>query len=105
MRPPMRHIAYKVTTTRNAYGDYVQGSQTALTCHFRDISNITIAGNETYQSDAMGWFEPDADISKGDVFLIKDEGYIVERVTKARRLWNPSIQFIKVEFMKYGIIS
>jgi hypothetical protein len=106
MKPPMRHTAYKVTSTRNAYGDYVAGAKTAIVCHFRNVSNIvTTNGSEAFQSDAMAWFEPDSGIVKNDVLIIDDDGWIVERVIKARKLRDSSVQFIKVDLMKYGVIS
>jgi hypothetical protein len=106
MKPAMRHTAYKVSTTRNAYGDYVAGSQTALPCHFRYITSlITTTASEALQSDAMAWFEADSAVVKGDVLLIDDDGFRVERVTKARRLRDTTVLFLKVDLVKYGVIS
>ena len=103
--PPMLHTAYKVSTTRNAYGDFVAGSQTTLVCHFREITSVITDSNETIQSDAMAWFGPDSGVVKNDILMIKEEGYRVERVTKARRLRDPDVLFIKTELLRYGIIS
>ena len=108
----MRHTSYKVTTTRNAYGDYVASGETALACHFRYItiqaggaSSRGVRGNESVDADAMAWFEPDSGIEREDIIKFEGEHFRVEKVTKARRLRDPSVQFIKVELLKYGAIS
>lgn len=101
----MLHTAYKVTTTRNAYGDYVASGTTTHRCHFRYITELQIGGNEVVQSDAMAWFEPDSGIVKGDIVTIDSEHFKIERVVKARRLHSTEVQFIKTYLMKYGLIS
>lgn len=105
MRPPMIHTAYKVTTSRNAYGDYTATTETALACHFRYITDIVTGENEQIQSDAMAWFMPDSGVSKSDIIKFEDEYFMVERVTKARKLRSSAVQFIKVTLYKYGVIS
>lgn len=105
MKPPMLHIAHKVTTTRNAYGDYLSSAETALKCHFRYITQQIIDGNETIQCDAMAWFEPDSGIDRNSIIKFEGEHFKVERVIQARRLRSPEVQFIKVELFKYGVIS
>jgi predicted nuclease of restriction endonuclease-like RecB superfamily len=101
----MLHTAYKATTTRNAYGDYISTVEVAHACHFREITNILTEANEAIQSDAMAWFEPDSGIEKLDIVKINGTHYRVEKVTKARRLRNPNVLFIKTELLKYGVIS
>lgn len=101
----MLHTAYKATTTRNAYGDYISTGETAHACHFREITNIITEANEVIQSDAMAWFEPDSGIDKSDIIKINGTHYRVEKITKARRLHNPNVLFIKAELLKYGVIS
>ena len=104
--PPMFHTAYKVTSSRNAYGDYTASGETSLKCHFRVINTlVTSTDNEQVQSDAMAWFEPDSGVVKGDIIKFEGTHYRVERLTEARRLRNPSILFIKTELLKYGVIS
>lgn len=105
MSPPMLHIAYKVVMTSNAYGDKIAGGETALKCHFREITSEVTQNNEQIDSDAMAWFEPDSGIEKGDVVKFEGTHYRVERVTKARRLRSKAVLFIKVELLKYGKIS
>jgi hypothetical protein len=106
MKPAMRHTAYKITTTRNAYGDYVAGARTAHVCHFRYITELlTTNGNEAVRSDAMAWFESDSGIVKKDILIIDGEGWKVDKVVKARRLRDSEVQFLKVTLMRYGLIS
>lgn len=106
MKPPMRHTAYKITTTKNAYGDYIANGTTSLICHFRYITDITVnTDNLAVQSDAMAWFEPDSGIVKNDLVTIDGEHFRIERVTKARRLRDPTVQFLKCDLQKYGLIS
>lgn len=102
----MLHTAYKITSTRNAYGDFVTSTEVAHKCHFRYITEqVSSSSNETIQSDAMAWFEPDSGIGKKDIILFDDEYFRVERVTRARRLRTPAVQFLKVELLRYGQIS
>jgi hypothetical protein len=102
----MLHTAYKVTTSRSAYGDLTASGTTTLKCHARIITEqVTSTSNETIQSDAMFWFEPDSGVEKSDILKFEGEHYRVERVILARRLRSPGVQFIKVECLKYGTIS
>jgi hypothetical protein len=106
MKPAMRNIAYKKTITRNVYGDFVIGASTALPCHFRYITAVeSTLGSEAVRSDAMAWFEADSGIVKNDILEIDDEGWRVERVTKARRLRDTTVLFLKVDLLRHGMIS
>jgi hypothetical protein len=53
----------------------------------------------------MAWFEPDSGIDRKDIIKFEDEFFRVERVIKARKLRSSEVQFIKVELLKYGVIS
>jgi hypothetical protein len=102
----MNHTAYKVTTARNAYGDFTASGETALICHVRIITDIiTDSNNETVNSDATMWFEPDSGVVKQDIIKYNGVHYRVERITEARRLRDPSVQFLKCDLLKYGVIS
>jgi len=106
MKPPMLHIAYKVTTTRDAYGSYTATGSTALPCHFRSINaQVTGTSNEVVQSDAMAWFEPDSGVGLKDIMMIDGDHYRVERVTQARRLRSSPVLFLKCDLVRYGVIS
>lgn len=103
----MVHTAYKVNTSRNAYGDYVSDSTTTATpCHFRYITKeISGATDEVVSSTAMVWFMPDENVDKGDVIKVDDEYFKIESIIKARRLRNPAVLFLKCSLVKYGFIS
>lgn len=101
MKPPMLHTAYKVTKVRNKYGDYEGNDQTALPCHFREITALIDGLADTIQSDALAWFEPESGVVKGDVISFEDTLYKVERLTKARKLRSTNVEFIKTELMRY----
>lgn len=101
----MIHTAYLVTTSRNAYGDYSASGETALACHFRHITNVVSESNQAINSDAMAWFEPDVNIVKGSIIKFEGEHFRVEKITKARKLRKPQVQFLKTELLKYGVIS
>jgi hypothetical protein len=106
MIPPLLHTAHKVTYSRNKYGDFTASGETALACHFRYITQqVTSTNNETVQSDAMAWFEPDSGIDRNNIIKYEGEHFKVERVIKARTLYDKNVQFIKVELAKYGAIS
>lgn len=106
MKPPMLHTAYKVTESRNAYGDITASGSTELVCHFRNITDLVTTGtNEYVNADAMAWFEPDADIAKNDVVQIDGEHWRIERITKARKLRTTAVQFLKCDLLRYGVIS
>lgn len=102
----MLHTAYKVTTSRNAYGDFTANGTTELKCHFRYIvEQVSNVNNEQVQADAMAWFEPDSGVDRQDIIKFEGQHYRVERIIKARTLNDPSVQFIKVDLLKYGVIS
>ena len=106
MKPPMFHTAYKITSARNAYGDYTASGQISLKCHVRMINDlVTSSSNEQIQSDAMMWFEPDSGVVKGNIIKFEDVYYRVERLVEARRLRNPTVLFLKCDMLKYGAIS
>lgn len=106
MKPPMVHTAYKVSYTRNAYGDYTATSSTAIPCHFRYINEIdSNADNEQLQFDGLAWFDGSASISENDIVQIEGEHFRIERLIKARRLRNPTVLFLKCFLQRYGVIS
>lgn len=106
MKPPMHLTCYKVSYTRDEYGDYVTTTNTALKCHFRYITEqVTSENGETINSDALLWVEPDSGVDREDIIKFDNEYWRVERVVKARKLRNPNVQFIKCELLRYGTIS
>jgi len=106
MKPPMLHTAYKLTTSRNVYGDFTYTGETAIKCHFRYITeHISGENQESIESDAMIWCEPDSGVDREDIIKFDDEYWRVERVIKARRLRSTAVQFIKCELLRYRTIS
>lgn len=102
MKPPMTHTAKKYARTRNAYGDYTANTYTQMPCHFRYINEVvTSVPNETFQSDAMAWFEPDADVQEQDLLYIDNTFFRVEKLIRARKLRSNSVQFIKCWLQKH----
>lgn len=98
----MLQTAYKVSKTRNKYGDLVGSSETAITCKFRVNNMLVETGNSnTYESDALAWFNSDSGVEEGDVIKYDNIFYKVERKIEARKLHSTTVQFIKVELNRY----
>ena len=99
MKPPMLHTAHKVIQTRNVYGDYTATGSITLKCHVRIITDIvTTSNNESYQSNDSG-------VVKEDIIEFNGQHYRVEQMVEARKLRNPSVQFLKCTMQIYGVIS
>lgn len=102
----MHQTVYKVTHTRNEYGDYVASGETKLKCRFWEVNQIQITGNnEAIQSDAIMWLEPDIAVEEGDIFKFEGNHYRVEEVRKTKPLRRTALDFIKCRMTKYGAIS
>lgn len=100
----MVHTITRVTTNRNAYGDYIQTAVEDISCHFREINNTdATTAPEEAQSDALLWLDPTVAVVENDIFQFDGNYYRVERVTKARRLRNPNVVFIKCEMQRHKI--
>lgn len=103
--PPLLHNITKINTTTDEYGGFVEGDSVAYKCHFREISNYDITNNpQLAQSDALCWLEADASVAERDVLVYNSDYYRVEKITKARRLRNPAVVFLKCELQKQGQI-
>ena len=104
MQPPMQMTAYKITTSRNAFGDHLLTTTThPLPCHFRDMTTTQIGGtNETITTNALIWFSPDAGIIKNDIISVDGVYFKIDSVIKARRLRDSTILFLKCGLIKYG---
>ena len=87
-----------VAPTRNEYGDYISSSNTELACRFREINTVRRGSHEEYRdSDGMFWFKADSGVQKGNIILFEGTHYQVERITKARKLDDAEVHFIKAE--------
>lgn len=87
-----------VETSRNDFGDEVQGITQALPCRWRDITLVR-RGNHMDNSDASSLVHlpPTAPVVRGSILKYNGEYYQVEQITLARRLGSMDIQFIKCE--------
>lgn len=94
----MVHTCQIIGLERNEWSDYVEDSSTDQLCHFRQISNIRrITQGEDLDADAMVWFPHDANIELGSIVSFEGLTYQVERFTRARRLGDSQVQFLKCD--------
>lgn len=88
----------KITTTRNSYGDFVDGAHTNLSCRFRWILREDRGVHiDELDADAMVWFPTGTDIALGDVIIYQSYRFKVEKLIEARKLYKSTIEFIKCE--------
>lgn len=94
-----------VTTTTNGYGDQVETSSVDIPCRFRYITNVDHNINaEAINSEAMVWFEPDADVAEAAILLIDGAYWRVDKLIKARR-FSSTIVFLKAFVSKHQLAS
>ena len=110
MKPEMNQTIVKVSMRTNRYGDTVSYSpddNENLTGKFREITDIQTGRTnmESIGSDAMAWFNPEEDISKGDIISIEGDCYKVEKLVKARSLSSSTVEFIKTYLSKFNLVS
>lgn len=107
--PPMNIEATRIGITRNAANDKVYQSYEVVKCHFREINRyeagVATNNREETRSDAFAWFAADEPCDEGSIYKIEGQYYRAIRVTKARRLGESDIQFIKAELEKFEAIS
>jgi hypothetical protein len=107
--PKLTQTCYKVSTTRNQYGDSVWGATgSAIPCMYRDISTLgQSSGNrEEVTLDGLFWLDNDQTVNKADIYKIGTEYIRIERVIQARdRLRGNTLAFIKCEVTKQRQIS
>lgn len=100
--------AYLYSTQTNEFNDSVYTvSTTAIPCLFRDISIVNRAANmEIVTFDGELWFDADAVIERGEVYLVGAEYLRIEKITVARsRLRSNDIEFIKCEVTRQRQLS
>lgn len=89
---------YIITMGRNEYSDLIEVSRVLEACRFREITTVR---RGTYQelidSDAIIHLIPASTAVKGGIILFDGVYYQVERITKARRLGETTVQFVKCE--------
>lgn len=85
-----------VETTRDDFGQEIQGVTAKLNCRWREINTIRRGSNtDVSDADSMVWFNAAAPVKKGAVLLFAGEYYQVERALPAKRLGETIPQFIK----------
>lgn len=85
-----------IATTRNDFGDEVEGVTASLPCRWRDITLVRRGSHEdTSDANALVHFAPDADVQRGSILKFKGEYYQVDEITYAKRLGETTVQFIK----------
>lgn len=99
--------ATKIATTRNEYGDVVYGATSSVPCLYRDISSLSHTANrDQVQIDGLLWFDADASVAKGDIFLVGTDYLKIERVIKAKDLLRSNVvRFMKCEVTKQRQVS
>lgn len=87
----------KITPVRNAFGDYLyNGDYETINCRFRYSMGVQRGTNqEVVDTDAMVWFEPNEDISKGDILYYDGQYFQIEKIMYARRLGSEVVEFKK----------
>lgn len=88
----------------NEYGDYIYSEGETIACRFRYISRTNrTTGNEINETDAMLWVSTETQIARGSLILYDNVVYKIETITKARRLGETSIQFLKCELVELNL--
>lgn len=89
-----------ITTSRNDYGDEIEGVTQTLPCRWRDITLVRRGSHEdTSDANSLVHFAPDAPVHRGAILKYNGEYYQVETITLARRLGENTVQFIKCEVL------
>lgn len=92
-------------TTLNKNGEQVIGSETAVKCRFKNVtqleSGLNREGVEAF--DAILWFEANAPIVEGTIIFCDGGYWRVNRLIKARKLAGPNVEFLKALVNKYKL--
>lgn len=87
-----------ITTTRNDFGDEIEGVSAVLSCRWRDITQIRRGSHQdTSDADALVHFPADTNVVRGSILKYNGEYYQVEQITYARRLGETTVQFVKCQ--------
>lgn len=85
-----------IATTRNDFGDEVQGVTSTLACRWRDITLIRRGSHQDgNDANALVHFAPDTPVVRGSILRFKGEYYQVDDITYAKRLGETDVQFVK----------
>lgn len=89
-----------VNVSRDDFGQQITGVTETLNCRWRDITEIRRGANmDTNDAQSMVWFAAadQAKVSKGTILFYEGQYYQVDKCTKARRLGETTVQFVKCE--------
>ena len=87
-----------IQTSRNDFGDEIEGVTAVLPCRWRDITQIRRGTHEDVSdADALVHLPPTAPVHRGAIIKYNGEYYQVEQITLARRLGEMEVQFIKCQ--------
>ncbi len=101
--PVMNQTAVLWTSTRNKFGDYVQGSQTTVSCWFRQIDVLQRGTHgQDQDADAMVWFPAGTAVADGQLVTCEGNLYQIERINEARTPFRSGVQFIKCDLKVTG---
>lgn len=87
-----------IGTTVDDFGQQISGATQTLPCRWRDITTVRRGANmDNSDADSMVWLKADAPVGRGSILLYDGDHYQVEKITKAKRLGETQVQFIKCE--------
>lgn len=94
-----------IVTSKDKYGDQKQTSQTSISCRFRYIteveSNVNRESEEAF--DAIVWVASDTAIVEGSILQIESKYWRVNRLVRARRLTDSTVQFLKAYVKRHEL--
>jgi len=93
----------KISYVTNVSGDLVKTATTYYLCRFRYITLINKGANqESLDSQAQIWFEPEANILEGDIGEVDGKMWRINKLIKARKM-DSSVRFLKTEVYAYEL--
>lgn len=93
-----------IQTSRNDFGDEVEGVTAIVPCRWRDITLVR-RGNHMDNSDSSSLVHVPAmtPVHRGGVLKYNGEYYQIDEITFARRLGEMEVQFIKCQVSVYSL--
>jgi len=89
-------VAYKITTTRNEFGERIETSEAEFRCLFKQIDGYDRNNKMEFANcDSMIWAGPGDGLTEGTLVKIDDTLYLIDKVTKAKRIGSTIAQFVK----------
>lgn len=93
-----------ITPTINEFGGYDTNSSVTESCRFREIPTVrTGSYAQISDADSMLWLGASSSVTEDKLILFDSKYYRIEKLTKARRLGETSIQFIKCELTRLNL--